>query len=294
MPPKHLERGCAMNNKKLRKMVVWVLILVVIAGALIYFLSQKSKISFKEETAKTQSIETYYTFSGNIEPDGFKAVTAASRGTVKAWNFAEGDKVSEDDEVMVPKSGAKVKSPMDGTISDLYVDEGEDYLPGDALFRVADYDHPLIRIKVDEYDVSALTRGMRVSVKVQATGKVLDGTITRIAQEATVSGDLAYYEAEITLPQDGTLAMGLTCEVSVNRESVKDATTVSMDAIQYDENGKPFVYCYDRNGDAVRQSVLLGINNGTIVEIRDGVRTGETVLIPPTNIMLPMMKMMNR
>ena len=283
-----------MNNKKLRRIIVWVLILAVIAGALFYFFGQKSKISFKEETAKTQNIETYYTFSGNIEPDGFKVVTAVSRGTVKSWNVAEGDKVNEDDEVLVPKSGAKVKAPMDGTISDIYLDEGEDYVPGDALFRVADYDHPLIRIKVDEYDVSALSRGMRVSVKVQATGKMLDGTITRIAQEATVSGDLAYYEAEISLPQDGTLAMGLTCEVRVNRESVTDATTVSMDAIQYDDNGKPFVYCYDRSGDVVEQSVLLGINNGTIVEIKDGVRTGETVLIPPTDMVLPMMRMMNR
>lgn len=283
-----------MNNRKLRKMIVWVLILAVAAVALFYFYGQKNKVSFKEETAKTQNIETYYTFSGNIEPDGFKVVTAVSRGTVKSWNFAEGDKVNEDDEVLVPKSGAKVKSPMDGTISDIYLDEEEDYLPGDALFRVADYDHPLIRIKVDEYDVSALSRGMRVSVKVQATGKVLDGTITRIAQEATVSGDLAYYEAEISLPQDGTLAMGLTCEVSVNRESVMDATTVSMDAIQYDDNGKPFVYCYDRSGDVVEQSVLLGINNGTIVEIKDGVRTGETVLIPPADMVLPMMRMMKR
>ena len=98
----------------------------------------------------------------------------------------------------------------------------------------------------------------------------------------------------VSLPQDGTLAMGLTCEVRVNRESAMDATTVSMDAIQYDDNGKPFVYCYDRNGDVVEQSVLLGINNGTIVEIKDGVRTGETVLIPPTDMVLPMMRMMNR
>ena len=183
---------------------------------------------------------------------------------------------------------------MDGTISNLYLDEDEEFNPGDALFRVADYEHPVVKIKVDEYDVSALSRGMSVEVKVQATGKVISGEITRIAQEATVENNLAYYEAEIALPQDGTLAMGLTCEVSIPRQSVKDATTVSMNAIQYDNNGKPFVYCYDRNGDVVEQSVLLGINNGTIVEIKDGVRTGETVLIPPTDMVLPMMRMMNR
>ena len=200
-----------MNNRKLRKMIVWVLILAVAAGALFYCFGQKNNVSFKEETAKTQNIETYYTFSGNIEPDGFKVVTAVSRGTVKSWNFAEGDKVNEDDEVLVPKSGAKVKSPMDGTISDIYLDEEEDYLPGDALFRVADYDHPLIRIKVDEYDVSALSRGMRVSVKAQATGKVLDGTITidyyGMPMSATITDegfDLNFLDAMLLhmLPQE--------------------------------------------------------------------------------------------
>ena len=114
--------------------------------------------------------------------------------------------------------------------------------------------------------------------------------ITRIAQEATVSGDLAYYEVTMTVPQDGTLAMGLSCEIRVLYQSVKNVTTVSIDAIQYDSDGKPFVYCYDRKDDIVQQRVTLGINNGSIVEIVDGIRTGEAVLIPVKNTMeMPMM-----
>ena len=58
-------------------------------------------------------------------------------------------------------------------------------------------------------------------------------------------------------------------------------------------NGKPFFYCYSRGDEIVRQSVLLGINNGSIVEIRDGVKSGETILIPATSdFELPMMRMM--
>ena len=65
---------------------------------------------------------------------------------------------------------------------------------------------------------------------------------------------------------------------------------MSIEAVQYDENGKPFVYCYDRNDEIVKQTVLLGINDGTIVEIKDGIRSGETVLVPPSyNMMMPMM-----
>lgn len=284
-----------MKKKKLRKIVIWVLVLLVIACGVLYSMGQQSQIVFEEETARTQDIETFYTFSGNIEADSFKIVTATYKGTVKEWKFAEGDKVEKDKVVMIPKSGTQLKAPMNGTISDIYVDADEEFTIGDQLFRVADYENPLVRIKVDEYDVSALTKGMLVNVKVQATGRTLVGTVHRIAQEATVSNDLAYYEVIVNLPQDGTLVMGLTCEVIVPRESVQNATTVSMDAIQYDENGKPFVYCYNRNDEVVEQSVLLGINDGSIVEIKDGVRSGEIVLIPPSaDFTLPMMQMMNR
>ena len=63
-----------------------------------------------------------------------------------------------------------------------------------------------------------------------------------------------------------------------------------MDAIQYDEDNKPYVYCYSRGDEIVRQSVLLGINNGTIVEIKDGVKSGEAILIPKP-LTYPMMNM---
>ncbi len=278
-------------KKKARKIVPWLIILAVAAVGLYCFVLRPRDVQYTEETARTQDIRTYYTFSGNLEPRRFKVVAAMGRGTVKEWKFAEGDRVEEDDVILQPKSGAQYKSPMDGTISDLFLDADEDFVPGDALFRIADYDHPIVKIRVDEYDVSALTRDMSVTVRVQSTGEELTGTITRIAQEATVSNDLAYYEAEVSVPQNGHLAMGLTCEIVVPRESALNATTVSMDAIQYDDDGKPFVYCYSRGDEVVRQSVLLGINNGTIVEILDGVKSGETILLPPQSdfAMMPMM-----
>lgn len=276
-------------KKKSRKIFLVLIVLVLLAAAGLYFRDVNSQIQFQEETARTMDIRTYYTFSGNVEPDGFRIVTATSRGTVKEWKFEEGDEVEEDDVILQPKSGTKYDAPIDGTISHLYLDAGDDYVPGDKLFRVADYAHPVVKIKVDEYDVSAITKGMPVEVKIQATGKKLSGEVTRIAQEATVENNLAYYEAEIALPQDGTLAMGLTCEVIVPRESAEDATTVSVSAIQYDENGKPYVYCYSRGDEIVKQTVLLGISNGTVVEIRDGVKSGETILVPPSFPMMPMM-----
>ena len=280
-------------KKKTRKRLIWLLVLAAAAAAVWYFFFRGQSVQFTEETARTMNIETFYTFSSNLEPDGADIYVAAVNGTVRQWLYEEGDEVTENDNVVIYENGTRVKSPRNGTISDLYIDAGNDFHAGDALFRVADYAHPKIIIRVDEYDVSAMKKGLPVSVNVLSTGAVVEGEITRIAQEATVSGDLAYYETEITLPQDGTLAMGLTVEVLVPRQSVQNATTVSMSAIQYDDNDEPFVYVYDNSGKVATQSVTLGINNGLIVEITDGLKSGETVLIPPS-FDFPMMPMMMR
>ena len=278
------------KSRKVWKWVIGILVVLAVAAVVMLSLLQRSTPQYTEEIAKTQDIITYYTFSGNLEPGDAQVVVARSRGTVKELLKDEGDTVADEEAVIQPKSGSKIESTMAGTISDMYVKADDDYTPGTELFRVADYAHPLLKIKVDEYDISALQKGMEVTVTVQATGKTLTGSITRIAQEATVVNDIAYYEVEISVPQDGSLVMGLTCEVSVLRESALNATTVSMDAIQYDESNKPYVYCYSRGNEVVRQSVLLGINNGVLVEVRDGVKSGETILLPKT-VDFPMMPM---
>lgn len=278
------------KSRKVWKWVIGILVVLAVAAVVMLSLLQRSTPQYTEEIAKTQDIITYYTFSGNLEPGDAQVAVARSRGTVKELLKDEGDTVEDEEAVIQPKSGSKIESSMAGTISNMYVKVDDDYTPGAELFRVADYAHPLLKIKVDEYDISALQKGMEVTVTVQATGKTLTGSITRIAQEATVVNDIAYYEVEISVPQDGSLVMGLTCEVSVLRESALNATTVSMDAIQYDESNKPYVYCYSRGNEVVRQSVLLGINNGVLVEVCDGVKSGETILLPKT-VDFPMMPM---
>ena len=260
--------------KKAGKIIAIIVVLALVAGGVYLFAGGRKNAAYSEEIARTQDISTYYTFSGNLSTKDSQIVTSTAKTTVKECLFSEGDEVKKNDIILKFSSGGTARAPMDGTLSNLYVEEGDEVTMGQQLLRVADYSNPQIVFNVDEYDRPALSVGQTADVTVLSTGKVLTGTITRIAQEATVSGDMAYYEVTMT----------------VLYQSVKNVTTVSIDAIQYDSDGKPFVYCYDRKDDIVQQRVTLGINNGSIVEIVDGIRTGEAVLIPVKNTMeMPMM-----
>lgn len=276
--------------KKIWKALVAATVVLLLAGGLIFLHGKESAEAYTEELARTQSISTYYTFSGNLSAKDSRIVTATAKTGIKEILFSEGDAVVKNDTVMRLKNGNVVRSPMDGVLTNLYVDVEDEVNVGQQLFRVSDYAHPQIVFLVDEYDRPALHVGQSAEVTVLSTGAVLTGSITRIAQEATVSGDLAYYEVTLSLPQDSALAMGLSCEIRTLYQSVQNAVCVSTEAIQYDEDGKPFVYCYDRHDEIVEQRVTLGINNGTIVEIVDGLRAGETVLLPSrSRIVSPLM-----
>lgn len=268
--------------KKIRSIIIWALLLAIIAGGVWFFGIREKEINFTEETARVNDVETFYTFTGNVESTGAQIYTAGVRTKVKQWLVEEGDVVEKNDEIVRYESGTVIRAPMAGTISDLYLDEGDEINPGTPVFRVADYSEPVINFKVDEYDVHALHKGMKVTVRVLSSGREYDAEITRVSQEATVVGDLAFYAVRLTMPQDGTLPMGVTCEIIVPRESAEDVVTVSVNAIQYDDDGKPFVYTYDCYDEIVEQNVVLGVNDGQLVEVKEGLRAGDTVLIPPS------------
>lgn len=277
--------------------ILAILLVVALSGSGMYLWFRKDPgIDYTKETARTGTIETYYTFSGNLEPGSVTTVSATSSGTVKECLFEEGDTVEEGKTILRTGSSGYYTAKESGTLSALYVHEGDSFTPGTPLYRIADYAHPVLNVRVDEYDVSALKKGMSVTVKVQATGQVVNGKITCIAQEAVVVNDMAFYDAEITLDEEN-LMMGLTCEVRVLRAYAENATTISMNAVQYDNDQHPFVYVYDRDGEITQQRVTLGINNGSVVEIKEGIRSGETILIPPAGmdeLLARMAKMRNR
>ena len=269
----------------MKKAVKYLVIIAVIAAAVfcLFRINKENKSSYTEEIARTQDVSAYYTFSGNLSAKSSKTVTATAKTTIKEILVSEGNAVKKNDTIVRLTNGNTLRAPMDGTISNLYIEEGDEINIGQEVFRVADYEHPEIIFMVDEYDRPALTVGQEVDVTILSTGKTVTGTIAKIAQEATVSGDMAYYKVKLTLEPDADLVMGLSCEIRVLSKSVQNATTLSVDAIQYDSDGNPFVYCYDRNNEVVEQDVTLGISNGTIIEIVSGIRSGETVLVPAKN-----------
>ncbi|NLB90056.1 MAG: HlyD family efflux transporter periplasmic adaptor subunit [Clostridiales bacterium] len=276
-----------------KKWILLAIFLFVIGWFLYAFIFTPQATRYNEETAKTMDITTYYSFSGNIEAKKETVVHSTENDQIRKIHVQQGDAVRENDVILTAESGKKYKANMNGTVTSILLDEKDSYLSGTELYRIVDFSVPQVSIKIDEYDISALTVGMPVEVYVHPLEKTIEGTVSEISLEATVTDNISFYKAIVDVHADEALRIGMSCEATLVKDSVANATALSIETIQYDENRAPFVYMYAKNkNEVLKQPVSLGITDGTWVQIINGIVSGDTIVTPQKNLyMMPMERM---
>jgi RND family efflux transporter MFP subunit len=167
-----------------------------------------------------------------------------------------------------------LRSPMDGTVLRRDGEVGETARPEDVLFWIG-RDSPLrIEAEVDEEDIPLVTVGQPALIKADAfSGRILDGKVADI----TPKGDPVNksYRVRIGLPPETPLMIGMTVESNIVVRREDAALLVPQGALS---GGHVFVLV---EGRAVRRAVVMGVVGQGVVEIRDGLAEGDTVVIDP-------------
>lgn len=167
-----------------------------------------------------------------------------------------------------------LRSPMDGTVLRRDGEAGETVQPEDVLFWIG-RDSPLrIEAEVDEEDIPLVAVGQAALIKADAfSGRILDGKVADI----TPKGDPVNksYRVRIGLPPETPLMIGMTVETNIVVRREDAALLVPQGALS---GGHVFVLV---EGRAVRRAVVMGVVGQGVVEIRDGLAEGDTVVIDP-------------
>lgn len=256
---------------------------VVIAAVVILRVVIPKSISGSEETVTKGNIATYYSFSGSIEAKNRQTVYANSIQQIKSLKVAVGDSVEEGDTLYTTTAGNSVDAPFSGEILSIDVSENEQVLAGAAVMELIDYSDLELNVKVDEYDLSAISEGMQATVTIHALSKDVTGTVTDVSSVGTYTNGVTYFTATISIPQDGSVKVGMSAEAKVLKASATDVLTLPMSAIQYDSSDNPFVYM-KQNGKLSTLDVTLGITDGTTVEIVSGLNENDTVFVPDSEV----------
>ncbi|MDF2567788.1 MAG: HlyD family efflux transporter periplasmic adaptor subunit [Oscillospiraceae bacterium] len=271
------------RKKSKKKIITIVIILVIIALAVAAMIFSPKPFPYTEETVKNSDISTYYSFSGNIEAKEKQHITADTMMQIKELKVEQGDKVKKDDVLFVTLTGQKVVSKIDGEVATVYAEEGDQLMIGAQIMDLTNYNNLQVTVKVDEFDVSSISVGKKVTATINALEKDVSGKIASLSKEATTVNGVSYFTATIDLNKSADLLVGMSAEIKLLNQSVKNTTTISMKALQFDNENKPFIYYKGADEKVLTKSVEVGINDGLTAQIKDGLKSGDVILVPKSN-----------
>ena len=282
--------------KKKKKWLKWVIVLViavVFAAWLMMFSKGTQSAVYTDVQAVTGDLETYYNFDGLVKAKRTQTIISAQAGTVRTVYVRQNEQVKKGEKLYRLDNGETVQADMAGEVTGLYIEEGSVVSAGETTAQIIDMSSLEAELKVDEYDVAAVTPGMPVQISVLATGGQFTGSVTALDKNGTASGDLSYYTAAVALESGEGVYPGMQISAKILREKADNAVLLRQDAIQFDEYNKPYVYMRGADGkEVVQVGVSVGASDGIYCEITDGLKTGDTVLKPSGMSMAELMQQM--
>jgi multidrug efflux pump subunit AcrA (membrane-fusion protein) len=266
------------KSTKITSFVVGGLVVVSLISGV--FFTQKGSTTFEEEKVQTEDITTYYSFSGAVDAKSRQNIVSQKEMHVEEVLVKVGEQVNTGDVLVVSSEGEEIRAEIDGEVAGVYTKNNSHAIKGTRLVDIADYSHLHVKVKVDEYDLKYVEVDQEVDVTINALEKKIKGNVYAISKEATNENGISYFTAMIDFDTDESIRVGMSAETKVLKNHATGINTVSMKSVQFDSKNKPYVMKASKDGEAVKQSVETGINDGTTVEIKSGLKKDDVVLIP--------------
>lgn len=223
-PKKDIKNTLAIKRKrkKLRKLLTWLIVLIVLATAGIFVWNKYFKKSAKEtETGRTtytverRDITVSLPGTGAVEPVNSYTVSGLVKGEILEAPFSEGDHIEKGallyridsssiessveraelnveraqisyDDLIQSKKDLTVTSDYSGVVQDLLVDVGDEVKDGAQIAKILDQDTMLVDLSFFSADAKRISVGQSAKITVGANMEQLDGVVKEISPVDTV------------------------------------------------------------------------------------------------------------
>jgi len=266
------------KSKKIASFVIGGVLVVSIVSSMLF--SQKGSASYEEEKVQIGDITTYYSFSGAVEAKSRQNIVSHKEMHIEEVLVKSGDTVEAGDVLLINSEGEETKAEIDGEVAGVYTKNNSHAIKGSQLLDIVNYSDLHVKVKVDEYDLKYVEVDQEVDVTINALEKEIMGNVYAISKEATNENGVSYFTAMIDFDNDESIRVGMSAETKILKNHAKGINTVSMKAIQFDNKNKPYVMKASEKGEATKQYVETGINDGTTIEIKSGAEFGDVIMIP--------------
>ncbi|HMO56693.1 MAG TPA: efflux RND transporter periplasmic adaptor subunit [Roseiflexaceae bacterium] len=179
---------------------------------------------------------------------------------------------------------AVLRAPFAGIIGNIQIEVGE-VIGNQSPITLLDTSRYSVKLKVDEIDVVRVQVGQAVDVTIDAlNGPPLNGTVRRITPLASDSGSVTSYEVTVEVdPANQPVRPGMTTSAAILIARADNVLTIPAAAISM-VAGMPTVEVLISGADGrrtiERRTIEPGLQAGSLVEVRSGIRAGDEIVLP--------------
>ncbi len=247
--------------------------------------SKEDAIPVKVMKVENKTLHKALSYVGNIKGIDEATVYPKVSGKIIEEAKREGNPVNKGDpilyidrdEVGLKFEKAPVESPLNGVVGRIYVDIGANVTPQTPVALVANMEKVEINLDIPERYLHQLSLGNKAIIKIDAyPHKEFTGEVTEMSPIVDLETRAAPIEITI-YDYEHLLQSGMFAKVKLILEEYKNVPTIMKEAIIGKE---PNSYVYVVESDkAVLRKITPGIREDSLVEVKEGLSEGESVVI---------------
>lgn len=188
-------------------------------------------------------------------------------------------------------ANATIRAPIHGTVLSRDVEVGSPVssilnLGANAtlVMTLGDIDRVFVRGKVDEADIGRVRLGQEARIRVETfKDKAFNGRVTQISPMGVEKDNVTNFEVRVSIDNPGKeLKANMTANAEIVLEEHADALIVPEAAVTYDAQKNAFVEVVAPGTKTGRKKtpVKIGVSNGTRIQIIEGLKQGDRVILP--------------
>ncbi|NIM98839.1 MAG: efflux RND transporter periplasmic adaptor subunit [candidate division Zixibacteria bacterium] len=288
----------------MKKVIFWLVLIVIVGflgyrGWMAYQRSQVEEIEAEEEirpvkiqVVKTSPLTEALNLTGDIKGIEEIDVYPKASGKLVDVTVKEGQRVKTDQVLAIVDRDidgvkfqpAEITAPVAGIVGRVYEDKGARVSPpepgpgmGTPILRIVNMDRVKVVVHVIERDFAKIKLNQKADISVDAyPDETFSGKVTLISP--TINPMTRTASVEITIPNKGhRLKPGMFADADIIIREKDDAVLIPVYAVlEQSEISKVFTVV---NGKAKSGPIQLGASQGELVEIRSGLKPGDTLIV---------------
>lgn len=271
-------------------------------------------IKVKDTVKKGQTLLTVYneqinsqisSAQINLEKLKLQLNNAKTEDEIKLINLQIEDAENNLANLKEQKSDMNIKSPIDGVITSINVNNGDNIQSGKTVMTIVDPKSLKIKASIDELDIAKINIGQKVKIKINALDdKIFEGKVEEISDIGTTQNNVTNYDVIISIINPEGIKIGMTASIEIEAQSKKDALVIPIEALT-EINDKKYALVSNQSTDTrnIQQEnteqqrrntraqfggiqsdfklleVKTGLRNDSFVEILEGLNEGDRVYV---------------